>query len=66
MGIKSGLDNVFPSTDAKLAGDFILWTTSEEAKFLSGRFVWVNWDVDELVAMKEEILKGDLLRTNLS
>ncbi|PVI06246.1 NAD(P)-binding protein [Periconia macrospinosa] len=66
MGIKSGLDGVFPSTDPALAGDFVVWATSDEAKFLAGRFAWVNWDIDELIAAKEEILSKDLLRTSLS
>lgn len=66
MGIKSGLDGVFPATDLKLAGDFVAWSSSEEASFLAGRFVWVNWDVAELVAAKEEIISKDLYRTSLS
>jgi NAD(P)-dependent dehydrogenase (short-subunit alcohol dehydrogenase family) len=66
MGIKSGLDGVFPSTDPELAGDFVVWAVTEEAKFLSGRFAWVNWDVEQLVAKKEEIMAKDLLRTSLS
>jgi hypothetical protein len=40
---------------AELSGRFFLWLASEEAKFLKGRFVWVNWDVDELKARAEEI-----------
>jgi hypothetical protein len=39
--------------------------TSEAAKFLAGRFAWVNWDVDELVAGKDEMVEEDLLRTSL-
>jgi NAD(P)-dependent dehydrogenase (short-subunit alcohol dehydrogenase family) len=66
MGFKSGLDGVFPSTDPGLAGDFVVWASSDEAKFLAGRFAWVNWDIDELVAKEKEIIDGDLLRTSLS
>lgn len=66
MGIKSGLDGVFPNTNPKLAGDFVAWLASDEAKFLAGRFVWGNWDVDELLAKREEIVAKDLLRTALS
>ncbi|KAN0099407.1 NAD(P)-binding protein [Hyaloscypha variabilis] len=66
MGIKSGLDGVFPSTDPKLAGDFIAWVASEEASFLNGRFVWVNWDVDDLVKAKGEVVGKDLFRTSLN
>ncbi|KAH6717059.1 hypothetical protein DL95DRAFT_395804 [Leptodontidium sp. 2 PMI_412] len=66
MNIKSGLEGVFPETDVTLAADFVAWTASEEASFLAGRFVWVNWDVDELVQKKNEILDRDLFRTALS
>lgn len=41
--------------DAQLAGDFVVWALSEEARFLKGKFVWVNWDVEELVGRKKEI-----------
>ena len=30
-----------------------------------GRFVWANWDVDELIAKKIEILEKDLVISNL-
>ena len=66
MGIKSGLDGVFRPTDPTLAGDFIAWASSEEASFLNGRFAWVNWDVADLVAAKEEIVSKDYYRTSLT
>ncbi|KAG4435605.1 hypothetical protein IFR05_008914 [Cadophora sp. M221] len=66
MNVKSGLAGAFPETDVKLAADFVAWAASEEASFLAGRFVWVHWDVDELVQKKEEILERDLFRTSLS
>lgn len=31
-----------------LSGQFAVWAASSEADFLHGRFVWANWDVDEL------------------
>jgi hypothetical protein len=33
---------------AELPGNFAVWAASPEAEFLHGRFVWANWDVDEL------------------
>ena len=66
MGVKSGLDGVFRSTDPRLAGDFVVWAASEEARFLNGRFAWVNWDVADLVAAKEEIVSKDYYRTSLT
>ncbi|KAF3058784.1 hypothetical protein CFAM422_011937 [Trichoderma lentiforme] len=52
-------------TDGKVAGQFFAWLVSDEAEFLSGRFVWAEWDVDELKAKKEQILKGNLLLTTI-
>ncbi|KAL2822270.1 hypothetical protein BDW59DRAFT_173921 [Aspergillus cavernicola] len=65
MAAKSGLEGVFEPTEVKLAGDFVVWLASAEAEFLAGRFVWVNWDVEELVARKGDILEKDLLRSDL-
>lgn len=50
---------------AKLFAGFSLWLTSPEAKFLSGRFVWSNWDVEELKQKKEEITSSTKLTFNL-
>ncbi|SPO04713.1 related to reductase [Cephalotrichum gorgonifer] len=54
-----GMDHV------DLPGHFCLWLVSSEADFLRSKFVWVNWDVDELKARREEILTTDLLDTKL-
>lgn len=50
---------------ADLSSHFFLWLISPEAEFLKGKFVWVNWDVDELMARKEEIAGGDALTVGL-
>ncbi|KXH69298.1 short-chain dehydrogenase [Colletotrichum salicis] len=60
---KSGLKRKL--TDEKLASDFVVWSASEEAAFLNGRMVLVNWDVPELVSWKDVIVKKDLLRTSI-
>ena len=52
-------------TDGKLAGQFFAWLATDEADFLSGRFVWAEWDIDELKAKKDEILEKDLLLTTI-
>ena len=54
-----------PLSDIKLPADFTVWLASGEADFLAGRFAWANWDVDELVAKKQEIKEKDLLKTDL-
>ncbi|KAK4547936.1 hypothetical protein LTR36_010655 [Oleoguttula mirabilis] len=43
-----------PSLSAHMA----VWVSGKEAAFLHGRFVWANWDADELLTMKERVL-GD-------
>lgn len=52
-------------SSAELPGHFCVWLASPEAKFLRGKFVWVNWDVDELKARAEEIARSKLLTTSL-
>ncbi|KAF4970843.1 hypothetical protein FSARC_2209 [Fusarium sarcochroum] len=48
-------DYGFIAEDVSLSGDFAVWATSDEAKFLSGRFVECLWDVDELKAAKDQV-----------
>lgn len=45
-----------------LAGGVAVWLASDEAKFMNGRYMGVNWSVKELVDRKDEIVaKGQLL-----
>lgn len=48
-----------------LAGSFIVWLTSGQADWAKGRYLSCNWDVEELLACKEEIVKKDLLVNRL-
>lgn len=50
---------------AQLAGDFTVWAASEEARFLKGKFVWVNWDVEELKSKQVEIESTALMTLGL-
>lgn len=52
-------------TDGVVTGQFLVWLVSEEADFLSGRFVWAEWDIDELKAKRTEILEQNLLLTTI-
>lgn len=38
-----------------LPASFHVWLASSEARFLKGKFLWANWDVDELKAQAEQI-----------
>jgi NAD(P)-dependent dehydrogenase (short-subunit alcohol dehydrogenase family) len=48
--------------DAELAGGFCVWLAATKgADFLQGRLLWANWDVDELLQMKSNIVDKDML-----
>ena len=44
-----------------LAAHFAVWLASPDASFLSGRFVWAQWDIDELKARAEEVKSSPYL-----
>ncbi|OCK90220.1 NAD(P)-binding protein [Cenococcum geophilum 1.58] len=53
---------VFPADspiweDASLSAGFCVWLCHPEAAFLSGKVLWAQWDVQELLAQKEWIEK---------
>jgi NAD(P)-dependent dehydrogenase (short-subunit alcohol dehydrogenase family) len=48
-------------TDGTLAAQFHVWAATDVTDGLSGRFLWAEWDIDELTAKKAEILDKDLL-----
>ena len=41
----------------ELPAHFIVWVTTQPAEFLRGRFLWANWDVEELMGMRERFEK---------
>ncbi|KAK6066052.1 short chain dehydrogenase reductase family protein [Seiridium cupressi] len=49
-----------------LPGAFLVWLASPEAKFLKGKYVWVNWDVEELISRADEIENSMALRVVLN
>jgi len=50
---------------ADLCGGFVVWFTKGQRTWLNGRYVAVNWDVDELEAMKSGIVNGDKLKMRM-
>jgi hypothetical protein len=53
--MKTGFINLFLLM--ALSGDFVTWAISPEARFLNGRFVWANWDVDEVKDTAPQLAK---------
>ena len=44
-----------------LAAGTALYLSTPRAEFLAGRFVYSNWDMEEVEKFKDEIVSGDLL-----
>jgi NAD(P)-dependent dehydrogenase (short-subunit alcohol dehydrogenase family) len=52
--------------DINLPAHFALWLAGPESDFLHGRHVWAQWDVDELIELKEKLAKdANLLKIGL-
>lgn len=53
---------------ADLPACFIVWACSPDAKFLrgNGKYLWCNWDVEELKSRKEELSKPDQLTVTMN
>lgn len=71
-GVPTNLSKNMPETihsvlvdEPGLAAGFIVWLCSGEADWAKGRYLSSNWDVDELLQMKEEITEDDLLVNRL-
>ncbi|KAB8227609.1 uncharacterized protein BDW43DRAFT_304481 [Aspergillus alliaceus] len=46
---------------SELPGQFYIWLASPEDKFLKGKFVWANWDAQELLEIVKEVRSTKLL-----
>ncbi|GAW11096.1 hypothetical protein ANO14919_004350 [Xylariales sp. No.14919] len=68
-GIKTELASNMPKymwdllhDEPALPAHTIVWLIKEHRLWLSGRFVSVNWDMEELESKKDEIVEGNLLK----
>jgi len=52
-------------TNGDLTRNFFAWLATDDADFLNGRFIWAEWDIDELKGRKKDIEDGDLLLTTI-
>ena len=51
--------------EPELAASFAVWLCSGKADWAKGRYLSANWDVDELTALQDSILRDDLLVNRL-
>lgn len=49
----------------ELSADSLVYLTSEKRDWLAGRYLNVTWDLPELMAKEEEIVKKDMLKVRL-
>lgn len=49
----------------ELVGGVAVWLATEKARFMNGRVMNSNWDVDDLWERREEILGGKSLQIDL-
>ena len=54
--------------DVGLCGAFCVWLSNarEDLQWLSGRFVSANWDTEELLAKRAEVMEKDLLKWRIT
>ncbi len=71
-GVPTALARKMPETmhphltdEPELAAGFIVWLCSGKADWAGGRYLSANWDVDELLQMKDQIIRDDLLVNRL-
>lgn len=53
----------FAHDTPELTGGMTLWLSGKRADFLKGRWVSVNWDVEEMQKHKDEVEEKELLKT---
>ncbi|EXJ57961.1 hypothetical protein A1O7_05384 [Cladophialophora yegresii CBS 114405] len=65
---KKGHNNL-AKDDVRLPAHWCVWLAAKaetDAAFLRGRFIWANWDLEELLSRREQVEKEDLLKIALS
>ncbi|KAL9034125.1 MAG: hypothetical protein Q9180_005580 [Flavoplaca navasiana] len=61
-GVKGmGTEHIFVETP-ELSGDTIVYLVNEKREWLAGRYINGTWDMPQLMAMKDDIVKGDKLK----
>ena len=59
------LERILLIKAVELPAAYCVWASTSQAAFLHGRFVWTDWDVDELLAMKEKFNDAGFLKFGL-
>ncbi|KAJ5376927.1 Glucose/ribitol dehydrogenase [Penicillium cosmopolitanum] len=72
-GVKTDMAANFPEVlhfsladELALPADTIIWLAKERRDWLNGRFVWSNWDLEEVEGKKDEIIEKDLFKFRMT
>jgi NAD(P)-dependent dehydrogenase (short-subunit alcohol dehydrogenase family) len=67
MGLKMpvGMHELILKDTPELAADTLVNLTAKRREWLAGRYVSVQWDMEELYRREEEIVKGDKLKMRM-
>ncbi|KZV73045.1 NAD(P)-binding protein [Peniophora sp. CONT] len=63
---KTGMSGMPQPDTVELPAATFLWLTARNAEFLSGRYIQATWDLNEVLAKKDEIVRDNLLVTKLA
>ncbi|KAL8775542.1 MAG: hypothetical protein Q9209_000038 [Squamulea sp. 1 TL-2023] len=63
-GVPEGLKHVFVETP-ELSADTIVYLVKEKREWLAGRYINCTWDMPQLMAMENDIVKGDKLKVRM-
>ncbi|KUI53482.1 Versicolorin reductase [Cytospora mali] len=65
MTVDFGVDRELFVDTPQIGADTIVYLTSEKRQWLSGRYINCTWDMPELLAQEEDIVKGDKLKVRM-
>jgi NAD(P)-dependent dehydrogenase (short-subunit alcohol dehydrogenase family) len=72
-GIKTDMAANFPemlhfslADEPTLPADTIIWLAKERRNWLNGRFVWSNWDLEEVESKQDLIVENDLFKFRMT
>ncbi|VDC07905.1 unnamed protein product [Peniophora sp. CBMAI 1063] len=66
MGVDTAVQAGDLPDTVELPAATFLWLTARNAEFLTGRYIQATWDLNEVVAKKDEIVRDNLLVTKLA
>lgn len=65
-GMPQAVRDHMPVETPEMSADTMVWLCRERREWLAGRYVNAPWDMEKLLAAKERIVEGDLLKLRLA